>query len=273
MAIWWPIYPQQFRGVFTRAFTTGLHDASLYGRVTEGTWRRALLRLNDSVSTCPQCRAAVFFDSEQSAQRCWDCGAALPVPPRLYLPGGALVLTEGALVTRHHLYRDREYRAAPGSSGTAPAPGRRPRAEEPDADGVAGDSLRGGVQDRSSRPAASGAAHGHRLQWGAWPDTAAGHSAGSHVPAVSQNGHRWGRFAPVTMCARGPPHRALTASGATTGHSGEGRTDSRPGRAWEVVRSASPGRSGSKTMRKPVAGSCSTRTGGTPAAGASTGWR
>jgi eukaryotic-like serine/threonine-protein kinase len=112
MATWWPIYPQQFRGVFTRAFTTGLHDASLYGRVTEGTWRRALLRLNDSVSTCPQCRAAVFFDAEEPARRCWDCGAALPVPPRLYLPGGTLVLTEGALVTRHHLYRDREYRAA-----------------------------------------------------------------------------------------------------------------------------------------------------------------
>ena len=37
---WWPIYPEQCRRVFTRAFTAGLHDASLNGRVTEGTWRR-----------------------------------------------------------------------------------------------------------------------------------------------------------------------------------------------------------------------------------------
>ena len=37
---WWPIYPEQCRRVFTRAFTAGLHDPSLNGRVTEGTWRR-----------------------------------------------------------------------------------------------------------------------------------------------------------------------------------------------------------------------------------------
>ncbi|MBV9205766.1 MAG: hypothetical protein JO037_10285 [Actinobacteria bacterium] len=114
MRTWWPIYPRQFRSVFTRAFTTGLRDASLHGRVIEGTWRRALLRLHDSMSACPRCRAAVFYDAEQPAQYCWDCRAALPVPPRLHLPGGTLVLTEGAVVTRHHIYRDRDYRTAQG---------------------------------------------------------------------------------------------------------------------------------------------------------------
>jgi len=109
---WWPIYPDQFRRVFTRAFTTGLRDASLQGRIIEGTWRRALLRVSDSVSACPRCRAAVFCDPGQPAQRCWDCQAALPVPPLLCLPGGTLVLAEGAVVTRHHLYRDRDYRTA-----------------------------------------------------------------------------------------------------------------------------------------------------------------
>ena len=76
-----------------------------------GTWRRALLRLNDSGATCPQCQAALLYDCEQSAQRCWDCQAVLPVPPRLTLPGTTLVLAEGAVVTRHHLCRDRDYRA------------------------------------------------------------------------------------------------------------------------------------------------------------------
>lgn len=110
MLTWWPIYPQEFRRIFTRAFTTGLHDASLHGRVIEGTWRRALIRLGDCMSTCPRCHAAVLYDAEQPAQRCWNCRAALPLPSRLSLPGGTLVLTEGALVTRHHLYRDRDYR-------------------------------------------------------------------------------------------------------------------------------------------------------------------
>src|SRR5947208_1652413 len=53
---WWPIYPEQCRRVFTRAFTAGLHDPSLNGRVTEGTWRRVLLALQDSMYDCPACR-------------------------------------------------------------------------------------------------------------------------------------------------------------------------------------------------------------------------
>ena len=107
--LWWSLYPQSFRRVFTRAFTVGLHDASLYGRVKEGTWRRALLSLHDSVSSCPNCGYATFYDSERPDRPCWNCHRTLPVPPRLELPGGTLVLSEGATVTSHHLNRDRGY--------------------------------------------------------------------------------------------------------------------------------------------------------------------
>jgi eukaryotic-like serine/threonine-protein kinase len=109
---WWPIYPQQCRRVFTQAFTKGLHDASLYGRVPEGTWRRMLLSLHDCVSDCAGCNAQVYYDLEQDEQCCWHCGALLPAPPMLKAPGGTLVLAAGAVVSRHHLYRDRDYRSA-----------------------------------------------------------------------------------------------------------------------------------------------------------------
>jgi DNA-binding helix-hairpin-helix protein with protein kinase domain len=112
VAAWWPIYPQQIRRVFTQAFTNGLHDRSLAGRVTEGIWRRALLALHDSVSTCPGCHAPVYYDLEQAGQRCWQCGEVLPAPPRLKVPGGTLVLSEGAIVNGNHLYRDHNYRSA-----------------------------------------------------------------------------------------------------------------------------------------------------------------
>ncbi len=108
--LWWSIYPLSFRRVFIRAFTVGLHDASLYGRVKESSWRRALLSLSDSVSSCPGCGAATFYDPEQPGQRCWGCHQPLPVPPRLELPGGTLVLSDGAVLTSHHLRRDRGYR-------------------------------------------------------------------------------------------------------------------------------------------------------------------
>jgi eukaryotic-like serine/threonine-protein kinase len=122
VAAWWPIYPQQIRRVFTQAFTKGLHDASLDGRVLEGSWRRALLSLHDSVSECPGCSAPVYYDLEQGETRCWHCRGILPTPQTLTVPGGTLVLSAGAVVSNHHLYRDRQYRTTCAS--VEPHPGR-----------------------------------------------------------------------------------------------------------------------------------------------------
>ena len=108
---WWDVYPEEFRRVFTDAFTTGLQDATLHGRVTEGTWRRALLRLSDRVTACARCSAAAFYDPERPGRTCWDCGDVLPVPHVLKMPGGTLVLAVDAAVTSHHLSRDRDYRS------------------------------------------------------------------------------------------------------------------------------------------------------------------
>ena len=122
VVIWWALCPQECRRVFTQAFTVGLRDPSLNGRVTEGTWRRTLLRLLDCVSSCPACGAALFHDPEQPAQTCWHCSGPLPAPPKLKVPGGMLVLSEGAVVTSHHLYRDRGYRTT--CAIVEPRPGR-----------------------------------------------------------------------------------------------------------------------------------------------------
>ncbi len=122
VVIWWALYPQQCRRVFTQAFTAGLRDASLHGRVTEGTWRRALLSLHDSVWSCPACGAAVFYDPERPGQSCWHCAGPVPAPLKLKVPGGTLVLSEGAVVSSHHLNRDRDYRTA--CAVIEPHPGR-----------------------------------------------------------------------------------------------------------------------------------------------------
>ncbi len=118
---WWPIYPQFFHDVFERAFTVGLQDKTGAARVSEGVWRRALLRLADCVSVC-SCRASVFFDpvgarlapggdapESAAVPACWNCHRQPPWPPVLELPGGMVVLAEGAAITSHHLRGDREY--------------------------------------------------------------------------------------------------------------------------------------------------------------------
>jgi len=107
---WWPLYPQFLRDLFVRTFTQGLTDASLGGRVTEGVWRRAMIRLGDSVSICV-CGASVFWDEDQPAKRCWHCGAVPPAPAVLGLPRQPVVLSPGAVLSGAHLRRDHDYDA------------------------------------------------------------------------------------------------------------------------------------------------------------------
>ncbi len=114
MLTWWSLYPKFFRDVFVRAFTTGLQDASLSGRVTEGVWRRTLLRLHDSASMCPGCNAAMFWDPDEPTAPCWNCHGVPPEPAILDVNGNNLVLCEGAAITNHHLTRDRDYRGIAG---------------------------------------------------------------------------------------------------------------------------------------------------------------
>ena len=107
VSIWWRLYPRFFRAVFEQAFTTGLKDPSGIGRVTEGVWRRALIRLADCVWVCG-CQAAIFYDADDPGLRCWNCNQIPPRPPLLELPGSTVVLMPGAAITSHHLSRNRD---------------------------------------------------------------------------------------------------------------------------------------------------------------------
>jgi hypothetical protein len=120
MWTWWPIYPRFFREVFERAFTAGLTDTSGTARVSEGVWRRALLRLGDCVAVC-SCKASVFYDTGDPGAACWNCGQVPPRPPVLQLPGGTVVLSEGGAVTSHHLRRDRDYDTIVGAVEAHPS--------------------------------------------------------------------------------------------------------------------------------------------------------
>ncbi|MDP9074930.1 MAG: hypothetical protein M3N98_12315 [Actinomycetota bacterium] len=122
MLTWWSIYPRFFRAVFIRAFTTGLREANLAGRITEGTWRKNLLRLQDCISTCESCRAAIFDDPDDARMTCWNCRCVPPPPWLMELPGHTVVLAPGSVLTSHHLTRDREHRQV--RARVEPVPGR-----------------------------------------------------------------------------------------------------------------------------------------------------
>jgi eukaryotic-like serine/threonine-protein kinase len=120
VAVWWRLYPKFFRAVFERAFTSGLRDPSGLGRVAEGVWRRALIKLADCVSVC-SCQASVFYDPDDPGLRCWNCNQVPPRPRMLELPGGMIVLSAGATITPHHLRRNRDHDTVIGLIENHPA--------------------------------------------------------------------------------------------------------------------------------------------------------
>jgi serine/threonine protein kinase len=104
----WPLYPQLLRDLFTKAFTAGLRDAD-HGRVTEGEWKLALGKLQDSLLRSCLCGKESFFDAAQLdaggnyQKRCWNCGQIPPLPFRLQVGKLAIVLNSDTRLNAHHL--------------------------------------------------------------------------------------------------------------------------------------------------------------------------
>ncbi len=128
--IYWPLYPNFLRGLFTRAFTTGISDPQ-NGRVRETEWRAAMLRLRDCIIYCPACGAENFCDPGQGGEEdyasadpgaqpgrdsggteagrsqagvsCWSCRREVPLPPRLKLPSRPVMLNYDTKLYPHHI--------------------------------------------------------------------------------------------------------------------------------------------------------------------------
>lgn len=107
--IYWEIYPQFIRDLFTRAFTEGLRPQ---GRVRESEWRRAMVQLRDSIIYGPQ-GDENFYDPEKLRQGtphvCWNAQQVITLPPRLRISDQVILLTHETTLTPHHLDPKRDY--------------------------------------------------------------------------------------------------------------------------------------------------------------------
>jgi DNA-binding helix-hairpin-helix protein with protein kinase domain len=108
----WPVVPSFLRTLFVRAFTGGL--AADGDRVRESEWRKAMVRLHDSVVFCASCGRENLADVDDDGtpvaavaavggQRCWSCAAPLPLPPRLVLASHPVVLAHDTVLHGYHL--------------------------------------------------------------------------------------------------------------------------------------------------------------------------
>ena len=105
---YWPLYPKFFQNLFIKAFTKGLHDPQ-GGRVVEGEWRIAMVRLRDSIVYCGHCDAENFYDRElaqtleQRGGECWRCHNTVPIPPRIRIKQNIVMLNRDSRLYAHHV--------------------------------------------------------------------------------------------------------------------------------------------------------------------------
>jgi eukaryotic-like serine/threonine-protein kinase len=108
--MFWPIYPQFLRDLFTKAFTNGIKDCQ-NGRVRESEWRGAMIRLRDSIVYCPHCGQENFYDPDVLKQTdgkmtpCCapDCKKDIRLPPRIRIDKNIVMLNHDTKLFPHHI--------------------------------------------------------------------------------------------------------------------------------------------------------------------------
>jgi len=98
--IYWDIYPQAIRELFTASFTTGLSQPNR--RITETQWLDALANLITGVILCGSCTAEVFIDDSVDAQRCWNCNKDISTPSIMRIGKNRIALISNSKLYKHH---------------------------------------------------------------------------------------------------------------------------------------------------------------------------
>ncbi len=104
--LYWAIYPQFLKDLFTKAFTDGIRDAQ-HGRVRESEWRAAMTLLRDSILYCGHCGAENFYDANllktgRGLNPCWSCQKLVQPPLRIRLDKQVVMLNHDTQLYPHH---------------------------------------------------------------------------------------------------------------------------------------------------------------------------
>ncbi len=115
--IYWPIYPQKLRDMFTKAFTEGLTTPNK--RITEPQWMDMIANMMNGMMQCPKCGARVFYDpdleSKGVAHTCWNCQNSMNVPTKIRIGKSTVLLNQNTKLTHHSVYGDYDMDSYVGS--------------------------------------------------------------------------------------------------------------------------------------------------------------
>lgn len=114
--IFWDLYPQQLKELFTASFTVGLQQPNR--RITESKWLETFANLMSGIMICPYCGAEVFYDVYKEANgvmhTCWGCQKVVPVPTRLVIGRSTILLMSNTKIYKHHIDGDHDMETVVG---------------------------------------------------------------------------------------------------------------------------------------------------------------
>ena len=115
--IYWPIYPEKLRQMFTKAFTDGLTNPRK--RITEPEWMTLFANMMSGTVQCPKCGARIFYDEEleksSAAHSCWNCGNQIRIPVKICIGKNVVLLNQNTKLMYHHIYGDYDIDTIVGS--------------------------------------------------------------------------------------------------------------------------------------------------------------
>ena len=103
--IYWQIYPQYIRELFTTAFTVGLKEPNR--RVTEREWLGAFSNLLAGLIKCPKCGPENFYNPNH-AVNCWSCGNEVRMPSKLVVDSKNFLITANTKIFSHFINDDND---------------------------------------------------------------------------------------------------------------------------------------------------------------------
>ena len=120
--IYWDLYPQQLKDLFTQAFTVGLKSPAR--RVTENKWLEVFGNMMSEIIICPNCGAEVFLDEGKEnlgvAHTCWNCQSSVTIPASIVIGKSRVIINQSTKIYKHHLKNDGDMETVIGSISINP---------------------------------------------------------------------------------------------------------------------------------------------------------
>lgn len=106
--LYWEVYPQELRDLFTKTFTEGLKNPSK--RIPENVWLKTLTKMLAGITYCQSCGAEIFYDAEKEKNSevhcCWNCSKNVKIGTKMVIGKNRIMISSDTKLFSHYINED-----------------------------------------------------------------------------------------------------------------------------------------------------------------------